>query len=71
MWVAANRSDANMSNVPANRLTATAIRKAKLDCGGEFFNWDSALDVVAWQDAWQPPEKLRLPDICCDAAVHA
>ncbi len=49
MWVAANRSDPNMSSVPASRLTAMAIRKVELDCGGEFFIGGTALAVMAWQ----------------------
>ncbi len=52
MWVAANRSDPNMSSVPASRLTAIAMRKAELDCEGEFFNAGTAWYVMAWQDAW-------------------
>ena len=49
MWVAANRNDPNTSSVPASRLTAMAIRKAELDCDGEFFIGGNASDVVAYK----------------------
>ena len=70
MWVAANRSDPNTSSVPANRLTAMAIRKAELDCEGEFFNGDTASDVVAYKTPGNPLRFSGYLSICCNAAIH-
>ena len=54
MWAAANRSDPNMNNVPASRLTATAMRKVERDCESEFFIGGTAFDVMAWQTPGGP-----------------